>query len=280
MNILFFIFCIGGQAQNYNPVSELHYPSLIPINSSFDISLISDNSILWAEALNLYIISKNNIDVNSFEILTAKGSFQSSVSRSVLDAISDNVYLTEIKLQREDLLTQSFFQVLMNYSSGNSEDLKIRFYGEFIRDEKVIATIGSLEENNSKDKNSLIAEIKTYKPGKVTRNAAKFESGSNLEIELKDKIENRLWIGFWLKVTGSDLDIFKLVNKKTSESLIKLCLNDFQKLCLLNNKDEIINSSAPFLSRKVWNHIGLEINLSEQLISFYSDGIIFVKYHF
>ncbi|MCJ7553859.1 MAG: T9SS type A sorting domain-containing protein, partial [Ignavibacteriaceae bacterium] len=47
-----------------------------------------------------------------------------------------------------------------------------------------------------------------------------------------------------------------------------------------NNKDEIINSSAPFLSRKVWNHIGLEINLSEQLISFYSDGIIFVKYHF
>ncbi len=280
LNILFFIFCIGGWAQNYSPVSELQYPLLIPNNSSFDISLVSDNSILEAEALNLYIISKNDIVINSVEILTTLGSSQSSVSLSGIDAISDNVYLTEIKLQQEDILTQSFFQVLINCSPRNSEDIKIRFYGEFIRDKKVIATIGGLEENNSKDKNSLIAEIKTYKPGKTTRNAAKFESGSNLEFELKNNIGNKLWIGFWLKASGSDLDIFKLINKKTSESLVKLCLNDFQKLCLLNNKDEIINSSAPFLSRKIWKHMGLEINLSEQIISIYSDGIQFVRYSF
>ncbi len=279
LNILFFVFCIGGQAQNYNPVSELQYPSLIPNNTSFDISLISDNSILEAEALNLYIISKNDIDINSIKILTTKGSFQTSVLNSVIEAISDNVYLAEIKLQREELPIQSFFQVLMNYSSGNSENIKIKFYGEFIRDQKVIAVIGNLEENNSKDNNSLIAEIKTYKPDKTTRNAAKFESGSNLEIELKNNIGNRLWIGFWLKVLGSDLDIFKLINKKTGESLVRLCLNDFQKLCLLDKNGEIINSSAPFLSKKIWNHIGFEMNLSEQIIYFYSDRILFAKHY-
>lgn len=280
LNILFLIFCIGGRAQNYSPVIELQFPKQIPFNTSFDISLISDNSFIEADAFNLYIISDNRLDVNSVEALTENGLLPTVLSHSTLLSGSQLVHLAQIKFKVEELLHQSFFQVLMNFMQWGSEVIEISFYGEFIRNSEVIYSIGSLERKDDKKQNSLIAEIKTYKPEKFTRNAAKFESDSNLKIDLSNISASKLWAGFWLKTSGGKSDILKLLNKNSGSTIISIGLNESQKLFISDENAKIINTDAPFLSKKVWYHLGMELNTAERFISFYSSGKLFAKHYF
>ena len=279
LNIWFIIFCIWGQAQDYTPVTELSFPNQVPYNTTFDISLITDNSVIDADKIRLYIFSRNNFEINTILLRTDDVSFQSYFARASLPGVSDRTFLSEIDLKNNDVSIQSFFQILINFSHINSEKARIRFYGEFIKDEKVITTIGSLNGVNGLRKGNLAAEITSYKPGKVTRNAAKFEGiSSELSIELSSFTDKRLWIGFWIKVSGGDLNIFRLMDKNINKSTLNFGLNRSQIIFLQKENGDIINTAAPFYSRRTWMHIGMDINISDQLISFFRDGMLFGSY--
>lgn len=272
LNILFFICFIGVWAQDYRPIAELSFPSSVPTNSSFDVSLITDNSILEADALKLYLISPNNLKINSVNVKTDSASIDFNASRQQIQDITDNVFLAEINLLKNDFYINSFFQILINLSSNNRESIKLNIYGEFIKNKKVISTIGELIPVARQLDGLLFAEVKNYIPGKFARNAARFEAGAFLSIDLKNSDSDSLWIGFWLKISGDNADIFKLVENRNNKILSQICVNQFQKLCVLDDNGTVINREIPFLSRKTWNHIGILIDKKNSLISFYRNG--------
>lgn len=272
LNILFFIYFIGVWAQDYSPVAELAFPSLIPTNSSFDVSLITDNSILEAEVLKLYLISPNNLNINSVKVKTDSASKDFNASRQQIREITDNVFLTEINLINENLSINSFFQILISLSSKGQEIIKLNIYGEFIKNEKVISTIGELTSAASQSESMLLAEVKNYIPGKFARNAAKFEQGAFLSIDLNKANSDSLWIGFWLKLSGDNADIFRLTEKSSNKILSQIFINQFQKLCVLDDNGSVISKEIPFLSRKTWNHIGILFDKKSNVISFYRNG--------
>lgn len=277
LNIWLFAFCIVGLAQNYIPVTELSFPSRVPINSSFDISLVTDNSLLSADKLNLYLISKNDLSISNTQIRTEDLMFQKTLIPATLQGISDKVYLLELELQTQQYTIQSFFQLLITINSSSFESIDVRFYGEFLRDKKVISKIGALENSIVEPEKNLIAEIYTYKPGKAARNAAKFDSTSKISFDLKNFSANKLWIGFWIKPSGSDSEFLKIVNKNSNLPLFILGINKFQKIYLLDQNKNINNQTAPFLSKRTWSHIGIEFNTNSKTVTFLKDGNEFVK---
>lgn len=277
LNILLFLCYIGVMGQNYSPIAELDFPRQIAYNSSFDVSLITDNSVITTDALKLYIISKNNLEINSVIIRGHEFSNKVTTRQSTLNSITDKVLLTEINFRKDVPDQQSFFQILINCSAINSEIINIRLYGEFVKDGKIVSTIG--EKYNSIQHNDTIlgAQIFTYKPDRTLRNAARFENNSYLKMDLKDKTGDKLWIDFWFKLSGNKIQIVKLVNSLTGNQLITLNVNSFQKFYVLDNNN-IVNSVSTFYSRKTWNHLGFEISNSTQSITFYSNGELVLQY--
>ncbi|MFO7524196.1 MAG: hypothetical protein R6W68_01960, partial [Ignavibacteriaceae bacterium] len=277
LNILLFLCYIGVMGQNYSPIAELDYPQLVAFNSSFDVSLITDNSVITSDALKLYIISKNNLDINSVIIRGHEFSNKLTVKPSTLISITEKVLLIDIIFRKDVPDLQSFFQILINCSALNSEVIDIRLYGEFVKDGKVVSTIGEKDNSVQLGNNNLEAQIFTYKPDRTLRNAARFENNSFLKIDLKDKTGDKVWIDFWFKLSGNNVQLIKLVNSHTGNQLFALNVNSFQKLYLLYNKN-IVSSVSPFYSRKTWNHLGFEINNSSQSITFYSNGDLIEQY--
>lgn len=92
---------------------------------------------------------------------------------------------------------------------------------------------------------------------------------------MKSLSGNKLWIGFWLKPSGGDEDILRILYSENDNVLTTFGISSFQKAFLLNESKEIVNNSAPFFSRKTWSHIGLEIQVAKRTISFYKDGSLF-----
>lgn len=272
LNILFFICFVGVGAQDYSPVAELAFPSITPSNSSFDVSLITDNSIIEAEVLKLYLLSPNNLNINSVKVKTDSASKDFSASRQQIQEITDYVFLTEINLLNNNFYLNSFFQILINLSSNNRESIKLNIYGEFIKNGKVISTIGELTSKARQSERMLLAEVKNYIPGKFARNAARFEAGAFLSIDLNKANSDSLWIGFWLKLSGDNADIFKLTEKSSNKVLSQISINQFQKLCVLDDNGSVISKEIPFLSRKTWNHIGILIDKKRSVISYYRNG--------
>ncbi len=277
LNIWLLAFCIVGFAQNYVPVTELSFPSQVAINSTFDISLVIDNSITDADKLNLYLISRNNLELNQTQIKTEEFVLQQNFTPSALPGISDKVFLLEINLRSDIYFIQSFFQVLVNINASNSEFLSIRFYGEFFKDKKFIAKIGSNENIIEESDKNLLANISTYKPGKTTKNAAKLESNSKLSIDLNNFAANKLWIGFWIKPSSGDTEILRLSNKQNNLPILILGLSKFQKGYLLDFNKNTINQSAPFFSRRTWSHLAIYYIASNKTLTFFKDGNIFCK---
>jgi hypothetical protein len=280
LNILFFICFVGVGAQDYSPVAELAFPSLIPSNSSFDVSLITDNSILEAEVLKLYLISPNNLNINSVKVKTDTASRDFNAMRTQIDKLSDNVFLTEINLLSEDLSINSFFQILLSLSSNGQEIILLNIYGEFIKNDKVISTIGELTSAARQSEKMLLAEVKNYIPGKFARNAAKFERGTFLSINLNKVNSDSLWIGFWLRLSGNNADILKLIENSNNKVFSQIHINQFQKFCVLDDNGSVISKEIPFLSRKAWNHIGILFEKQSNVISFYRNGQKVAKQNF
>lgn len=272
LNIWFVVFCITGVAQNYSPVTEISFPFQVPINSSFDVSLLTDNSLSDADKLDLYIISKSNLEINSALIRTTEFTFRTKFIQSALPGIMDRVYQIQIDLRQDEYKIQSFLQILLNVNSLNSEMIKFSFYGEFIKDGETVSKIGSISNSNGDRSKKLVAEIKTYKPGRITKSAARLEINSSLDIDLKKISGSKLWIGFWLKLSGEDITVLKIVNSITNSVQSTFGINRFQNTYLLDENENIVNEASAFFSKKSWHHVGIEINTLNKSISFYNDG--------
>ncbi len=271
LNIWFVVFCMAGVAQNYNPVTEISFPNQIAINTSFDISLITDNSLVDADKLNLYVISRSGIEINSAVVKTADLSFNNIFTASALPGTADKVYLVEINLDRDSIKLQSFLQVILNINPFTNNLIAVNFYGEFIKNESVVAKIGNINQANGNNSKRLKAEIKTYKPGRITRNAARLDKNSNFSIDLGSITGRKLWIGFWSKHSGDNIEIIQ-ISSSMNNVIASFGINQFQRIYLLNEQKDLVNQSAPFFSKKSWSHIGIELDSPGRSLTFYKDG--------
>lgn len=274
--IWLFIFIVGGQAQNYKLVNEISYPKFIPQSTSFDISLITELPTFDVDKLNLIIKADRAIDLNT---ITAKSG---SVSKNFIPVktISNNnsgaVFSIIIDLKALEISSGNFLQIVAGISSASLETTQIEFSGEYLFMDKVVSKFG-INGDAFVEENELAAIVKTYKPQKISGSAARFTKRSELKVDFEEYQNSQVYFDFWFKYSESNTTFLKLIQDAVYTDLFSLHINDLQKLCVIGSNGKIENLSAPFASRKVWNHIAILFKNSESKIEFLLNGKIFLS---
>ncbi|HVO76291.1 MAG TPA: hypothetical protein VMT35_19875, partial [Ignavibacteriaceae bacterium] len=116
--LLFFpgtVFTQVGE-KNY----RFHFPEFIPVNSSFEVSLVVANSYINADRLEVYFISEENIELTKLKYKSFYSFNYIPFKRAYLNGYEDKVNKAEIYLDRSGPSAGEFFQLIF---SLKAEDL-------------------------------------------------------------------------------------------------------------------------------------------------------------
>ena len=259
--------CYGKNgSDNYNLV----YPKNIPVNSYFDISLITSSVFPSAERLELYIIPGEKISIKKIELRSSYKNEILNYSASTLKDFTDPVYKTVINLEDSAFSSGTYFQILMNFNSGSVSRSDVKFYGVFKDSDQVLGLLNS--GGNENLENYITADLQFYQPQKSAGKSILFENGSSLNISMQKIQSENLLTEFWIKSNNSRFSFLHISAKNNPDFQYDLSTNNYQML-LVNKGDETINNmNSIFIGRKSWYHIAVDFSFTNHTADFYSNG--------
>jgi hypothetical protein len=271
---------------------KLYYPEYIPVNSTFDISLIASSSFPEADKLELYIIPSERVYLNKLTFSSVYETKKLGYSSSSSDdypfgkGFHGTVYKTKIALNDSLYPAGTFFQVLSGFKVENIGVSSIKFYGVFKKGEKVLGSItpAQLTDNTAQDETTetdydfLTAEIVLYKPQKTADNSILFDGPSSLNIAFKEDYADDLSCEFWLRINDPEISFLKILNKETSSVEYELSANAFQTLSVNSVKNEQKYLDPVFLGKKSWYHIKVVFHFEEDIVDFFCNETLLSKF--
>jgi hypothetical protein len=285
-NILFIIiFSIAPCAKNSADRYKIAVPKFIPINSSFDISLItspkdrSENYIKSADQLELYILPDERLYINKVELHSIYQTAQLSFSQSVLENYIGSVYKTVIDLSDSSFSPDTYFQILINMRSENTLNAVVKFYGVFKQNGKVLGYLVNNADSFLNFDNRLITtELKFYRPQRSAGRALQLGKKSIFEISPENIETNSLLVEFWIKLSAEDITFLRIKNKETGSIEFSLRTNEFQMLNLSSDQNTSVSIKPYFAAKKTWLHVSVHFLIDDNQVFFYCNGVIFSRY--
>ncbi|HSD62398.1 MAG TPA: T9SS type A sorting domain-containing protein [Ignavibacteriaceae bacterium] len=271
-----------------NPVSaqltggnsyKLAYPENISTNSGFDISLIASNPFNNADTLEIYFIPSERIILKSLILRSVYNETEIPCNQVIISDIPGEIYKAEIALQENKLSPKTYFQLLFSFRADNAKKAVFRFSGIFKSKGKKIGYIQSSDNLSSSDSlASTSIPLEFYKSQKYAVNAAYFNPGSELNINLTDVDINSLLAEFWIKLNNSNTDFLEIINKETNRTIFDVSTNTFQMVNIKSENQYSEKFINPFfLGRGTWYHFAVLISFSKGDISFYCDNTLIYK---
>jgi hypothetical protein len=279
LKILFvFIAFSFGYAKNQEENIRLVHPRYTPINSSFDISLITSNLYTEAEQLELYIIHDNKINLNEVLLRSFNDKKNIDFSSSILSGVTDPVKKTIINLTENGLEAGAFFQVLFNFKSDNSSGSKIQFYGMYKKGEEILGYLRRGDGSKTFNEQLLISEINFFTPQRTAGRTLQFQTGAQFEFTAAAQNINDFFAEFWIKFSDPSLAFLKIKNPITKDEEFALSLNAFQMLIVESEYDQ--EFSAPFfIGRNSWYQLSIYFSQENNSISIFANGRLISKHN-
>ena len=263
---------------NIFPLEEnysLKYSKYIPINSSFDISLITSKIFPTANELVITSLYAAETTLNLVELRNE------NVDRKIPFTIVNsgtNLISTLIKINFDDsiFLSSEFFQILFNFKSESVTESQIKFKAAFYKDNVLLGYLFKSDDNYEKE-NEAVVKISFYKPQNEAGSCLELKSNSKLFIELnKDSLKNVL-VQFWFKNLGQNCNFLKLSDKISGKTQFELGVNKFQMLEVSSLNQSIDIFDAFFVSTQAWNYLTFHFSFEEKKIYLYCNSILFAR---
>jgi Secretion system C-terminal sorting domain len=275
--ILFFMAAaikVAAQVSTENGY-KLVYPEYISPNSAFDISVISSNPFTNSDKLEIYFRPSSRIIYNDLELRSAYNDINIPCRSVNINGISGNVYKAVIDLQKNNITSNSYFQLLFNFKADNASNANFKFSGIFKNENGISGYIQPLDDFNDLDDSLKFSsvQLKFYKPPKFSENALLINPGAELSIALNETNTNNLLTEFWIKVNKTQTEFLKVINKQTNSTLFSIATNPFQMVTV---KEE--NNLGPgilnpcFLSRETWYHFTIVTSFNTEAFSVYCNN--------
>ncbi len=280
-NILFVIlFSFTLLAKSSTDRYKVAVPKFIPINSSFDISLITSNYYKSADQLELYILPDERLYINKIELNSLDQSLQLNFSQSILENYIGTAYKTVIELTDSTLAPGTYFQILINIKNENALNASVKFLGVFKQNEKVLGYLSNESESFAAvDSKFITTELKFYRPQKSAGRALQLGKKSTFEISPEKVETNSLLTEFWIKLSAEDITFLNIINKETGRIEFILGTNEFQMLNVTSEQNSSISINPYFTAKKTWLHVSIHFLLEDNQVFFYCNGILFSRYH-
>jgi len=265
--------CYGMDgSKNYKIV----YPSNIPENSSFNISLITSNIFSSADRLDLYIIPGDKISLKKIELKSLYTNEVLNFSSSELKGYTGQVFKAVINLDDSTLSSETYFQVLMSFNSESVSRSDVKFYGVFKEGDQILGPLQQSEKDALGD-NFITANFRFYQPQKRAGKSILFEGGSSLNFTLNKVQSNNLLTEFWLKLDKSKTTFLQVFDKNFSDFQYTFSTNNYQMLIINTINKNLSNINPYFTSNNVWYHIAIDFSFSNHTISYYCNGLLILK---
>jgi hypothetical protein len=272
--LLVFLCSAVVLGKNTDDNYKLVYPKYIPQNSSFEISLVTNNRFHSAGKLELYVIPDERVNLNKIEFKSIYETRKLSFSSVYLDVISSNAYKTELDLSDSTIFPDAFFQLVFTFKSGNAPGANVKFYGIYKSKDKILGYLASSPETE----NTINTNLSFFRSQKSAGRAVQVTKQSSLEVVPVELNVQNLLAEFWVKLNDPYLTILKIYNLKDPDISLNLGTNEFQMLSV--NSQHHIEYLAPFfISKKAWYHIAVHYSKSKGKMYFYCNGMMFAKYN-
>lgn len=272
--VILFFLCIpyipliGEDATNF----RLHYPKFIPQNSTFDISLVTRIVEPEADNLNIYISSRDKIDLQKVFLRTPFTN--TNIPHKVITEANDNNYIYQVSINLNDtlFLPGVFFQLLFTFNSNGSSDIELDFKGEYLLNKEVIRLIPSSVTKDIVTEPFNRAFISFYDSQSFPARALTIKQNSEFQIGFESLTTNRVLLEFWLKINSSDINFLLLKSKTNQQNQYVFNVNNFQILGVTPFTTEGTSIQQTFLSKNAWYHFSVVMDYNLLRYKVYVDG--------
>ncbi len=266
-----FVFFTVSFGQSGTENYKLEYPKYIPLNSSFDVSLITSDVFPGADSLILYVMPGPGLTLRRVELKSYSLDTVLTFAGASLNGYNGNAVKTIINFDDSTISSGSYFQVLLNFNSEFVTSSSFKIYGIFVRGDTVL---GSLVNGNLYDleSNFIPVNLNFYKPQKDAGKSLLLGKGSLLSFSMKNLSANNLLIEFWAKFNGVQNSFLNITSKSNTDFNYSLSVTPFQMLVVDSDEDTPQSLNPYFTGFKSWYHISADISFGKNMIYFYCNG--------
>jgi len=265
--LLFFAFDWASAQDNF----KVFIPEFIPSGGNFEVSIITSKKYLEADRLNLYFLPDFSLNINKIELWTNDVRLQIPAQSEYITEYSEQYQKVTIEFSDTSLFNdEAYFQLVLFLKSTSTNSNALKFYGEFVSEEKILGYLISSDSKiilNIPDLYNL--SFNYYEKYLTAENAASLSYNSYLNVPLVYNFDEVLAVEFWLKAKNYKSTFLNIINWETNWIEYYLSINENQML-VINSKDNDQFQIKPFfIAQNVWYHFNLNFDKRNNELSFF-----------
>lgn len=268
--LLFFAFHQSTAQDNF----KVFVPEFIPANTSFEISIITSKKFPEADRLDIYFLPDFSLNINKVELWIHDIRLQIPAKTEFITEYSENYQKFTIDFSDTTLFSdEAYFQLVLSLKSTITNSNSLKFYGEFIGEEKILGYIANSENKISSNiTNQFKLSFNYYEKYSTAENAVALSQNSYLNVPLIYNFDEVLAVEFWMKTKSYNSTLLEIINWETNWAEYYLSVNENQML-VINSKDNDVFQTKPFfISQNIWYHFNINFHKRDNELSFLCNG--------
>lgn len=239
-------------AQEESLYFKADYPDFIPINTSFELSIITSNPSLKADSLEFVLYAQSNISLTGGVLVEDSSKKKLTLHNIGSTDHSGNTFKTGFPLV--DSSETKYYQVKFAAQPKRfTNKSKINFELRYFNDSLKTAEYSSYAMESYLRLPS--ADIKFYEPQAVAGKCLAFSGDQSLDVNISSVNQENLLVEFWMKLNSGNTGFFNILDEN-SDTLLTASSNPFQ-IIELDNCDISLILDSYFVSRNSWYHFVL-----------------------
>ena len=263
--MLFFAFEATAQ-DNF----KVFVPKFIPSNGSFEVSIITSKKFSEADRLDIYLLPDFSLNINKVELWIHGIRLQIPTKTEFITEYSDNYQKFTIDFSDTTLFADEvYFQLVLSLKSTSTNSNSLKFYGEFIGEEKILGNLANSENKISSNiTNQFNLSFNYYEKYLTAENAASLSQNSYLNLPLIYNFDEVLAVEFWLKAKSFHSDFLSIINWETNWVEYYISINENQMLVINSKDNDLIQIKPFFISQNIWYHFNINLDKRNNELTF------------
>ena len=264
--LLFFAFDQATAQDNF----KVFVPEFIPSNGIFEVSIITSKKFPEPDRLDIYFLPDFSLNIIKLELWTHDIRLQIPAKTEFITEYSENYQKFTIDFSDTTLFAdEAYFQLVLSLKSTGTNSNSLKFYGEFIGEEKILGHLANSENKISSNiTNQFNLSFNYYEKYLIAENAASLIQNSYLNLPLVYNFDEVLAVEFWMKTKNFHSNFLNIINWETNRVEYYLSINENQML-VINSKDKDLFQTKPFfISQNIWYHFNINFDKRNNELTF------------
>lgn len=279
--LLIIVIMLGLEvnAQSNQVYFKAASPGMVPHDSTFEVSLISNINFSDFEKINFYLLTESGIELKKVLVRNKFLSKPTQFKNVNYLNHTGKSYRIQFNACNEDTFYQSPIQIILKLKANYLDETELAFASEYFKNSKIEKSSSSFEGNSAQNSFPVIP-IKFYRPQKLSGESLLLLRDGIYQFPI-DKIDfqENLAIEFWAKIKKGTGDFFRIIHGENKDTLFRIGQNRFQMVKIPQNFAGKLYHDF-YLGNGNWHHFLVNINKNSRTCYLWIDGIQILESEF